>query len=69
MLKFFLVGWACIGVGYDQKCVRLGSEVVFENFEECSQYYDVISKDLYSRDETIELKFHCVSSGVLEDLL
>jgi hypothetical protein len=69
MLKFFLVGWACVGVGYDQKCVRLGSEVVFENFEECSQYYDVISKDLYSRDETIELKFHCVSSGVLEDLL
>lgn len=69
MLKFFLIGWACIGLGYDQKCVRLGSEVVFEDFEECAQYYDVISKDLYSRDETIELKFHCVSSGVLEDLL
>ena len=69
MLKFFLVGWACIGLGYDQKCVRLGSEVIFEDFEECAQYYDVISKDLYSRDETIELKFHCVSSGLLEDLL
>ena len=69
MLKFFLVGWVCIGLGYDQKCVRLGSEVVFEDFEECVQYYDVISKDLYSRDETIKLKFHCVSSGVLEDLL
>ena len=69
MLKFFLVGWVCIGLEYDQKCVRLGSEVVFEDFEECVQYYDVISKDLYSRDETIKLKFHCVSSGVLEDLL
>ena len=69
MLKFFLVGWVCIGLGYDQKCVRLSSEVVFEDFEECVQYYDVISKDLYSRDETIKLKFHCVSSGVLEDLL
>ena len=69
MLKFFLVGWVCIGVAIDQKCVRLGSEVVFEDYEECAQYYDVISKDLYSRDETIELKFHCVSSGVLEDLL
>ena len=69
MLKFFLVGWVCIGVGYDQKCVRVGSEVIFESFEECSQYYVVVSKDLYSRDETIEMKFHCVSSGVLEDLL
>jgi hypothetical protein len=69
MLKFFLVGWACVGIGYDQKCVRLGSEVIFESYEECAQYYDVISKDLYSRDESIELKFHCTSSGVLEDLL
>tara|TARA_R100001086_G_scaffold5511_1_gene3479 strand:- start:369 stop:578 length:210 start_codon:yes stop_codon:yes gene_type:complete len=69
MLKFFLVGWACIGIGYDQKCVRLGSEVIFESYEECAQYYDLISADLYSRDKTIEMKFHCVSSGVLEDLL
>ena len=69
MLKFFLVGWACIGIGYDQKCVRLGSEVVFESHEECAQYYDVVSTELYSRDETIDMKFHCVSSGVLEDLL
>ena len=69
MLKFFLVGWACIGIGYDQKCVRLGSEVIFESYEECAQYYEVISEDLLSRDETISMKFHCVSSGVLEDLL
>jgi len=69
VLKFFLVGWACVGLELDQKCVRLGSEVVFTSYEECSQYYDVISKDLYSRDETIVLNFTCVSSGLLEDLL
>ena len=69
MLKFFLVGWVCIGLAIDQKCVRVGSEVIFESYEECAQYYEVISEDLYSRDETIEMKFHCVSSGVLEDLL
>ena len=69
MLKFFLVGWACIGVGYDQNCVRLGSEVIFESYEECAQYYDVILEDLYGRDETLKMKFHCVSSGILEDLL
>jgi hypothetical protein len=69
MLKFFLVGWVCIGLGYDQKCVRVGSEVIFESFEECSQYYNVVSKDLYSRDETITMKFHCVSSGLIEDFL
>jgi len=69
MLKFFLVGWICIGVAIDQKCVRVGSEVIFESYEECAQYYDVVSEVLYSRDETITMKFHCVSSGVLEDLL
>ena len=69
MLKFFLVGWVCVGLAIDQKCVRVGSEVIFESYEECAQYYEVISEDLYSRDETIDMKFHCVSSGVLEDLL
>jgi len=69
MLKFFLVGWICIGVATEQKCVRVGSEVIFESFKECSQYYDVVSKVLYSRDETITMKFHCVSSGLIEDFL
>jgi len=63
MLKFFLVGWACIGLGYDQKCVRLGSEVIFE------EYYKLVATELTSRDETIKLQFTCASSGVLEDLL
>jgi len=69
MLKFFLVGWICIGVAVDQKCVRVGSEVIFESFAECSQYFDVVSEVLYSRDETITMKFHCVSSGLIEDFL
>ena len=69
MLKFFLVGWVCVGLAVDQKCVRVGSEVIFESFEECSQYYDVVSKVLSSRDETITMKFHCVSSGLVEDFL
>jgi len=69
MLKFFLIGWVCVGVAIDQKCVRVGSEVIFESYEECSQYYDVVSEVLYSRDETITMKFHCVSSGLIEDFL
>ena len=69
MLKFFLVGWACIGLGYDQKCVRLGSEVIFDSYEECNEYYQLVATELTSRDETIELQFNCASSGVLEDLL
>ena len=69
MLKFFLVGWACIGLDYDQKCVRLGSEVIFDTYEECNEYYQLVATDLTSRDETIKLKFSCASSGVLEDLL
>jgi hypothetical protein len=69
MLKLFLVGWACIGLGYDQKCVRLGSEVIFDTYEECNEYYQLVATELTSRDETIELKFSCTSSGVLEDLL
>jgi hypothetical protein len=69
MLKFFLVGWACIGLGYDQKCVRLGSEVIFDSYEECNEYYKLVGTELTSRDETIKLQFTCASSGVLEDLL
>ena len=69
MLKFFLIGWACIGVGIDQKCVRLGSEVIFQSYEECNQYYQLIANELVGRDETIKLQFTCASSGVLEDLL
>tara|TARA_R100001460_G_scaffold18555_4_gene39386 strand:- start:10 stop:219 length:210 start_codon:yes stop_codon:yes gene_type:complete len=69
MLKFFLLGWACVGIGIDQKCVRLGSEVNFTTYEECAQYFDVIQKELNSRDETVTMNFTCVSAGLLEDLL
>jgi len=56
MLKFFLIGWACIGAGIDQKCVRLGSEVIFSSYEECNQYYQLIANELVGRDETIKLQ-------------
>lgn len=69
MLKFFLLGWACVGIGIDQKCVRLGSEVSFTTYEECAQYFDVIQNELNSRDETVNMNFTCVSAGLLEDLL
>lgn len=69
MLKFILVGWACIGAGLDQKCVKLASEVIHNNYEDCSQYYNVIQDDLLSRDPSIILNFNCVQTGVLEDLL
>jgi len=69
MLKFFLLGFVCIGAGYDQKCVRVGSEVIFNTYEECAQYFDIVQKDITSRDETVAMNFTCVSSGVLEDLL
>mgnify|MGYP003119810580 CR=1 FL=1 len=69
MLKFFLLGFVCIGAGSDQKCVRVGSEVIFNNYEECAQYFDVVQKDVIARDKTVSMNFTCVSSGVLEDLL
>jgi len=69
MLKFFLLGFVCIGAGSDQKCVRVGSEVIFNNYEECAQYFDVVQKDITTRDKTVTMNFTCVSSGVLEDLL
>lgn len=69
MLKFFLVGWVCVGVaGIDQQCVRMGSEVVFPNYEECNEYYQTATHDL--RDlKTVEMNFTCVQAGLLEDIL
>jgi len=69
VLKWLLVGWACIGQGVEQKCVKLASEVIHDTYENCSQYYDVIQDDLLSRDNSIVLNFNCVQTGVLEDLL
>ena len=68
MLKFFLVGWVCIGTELDKQCVRMGSEVIFNTYEECNEYYQLARSDLSNIRDT-ELKFTCVQAGLLEDVL
>jgi hypothetical protein len=68
VLKFFLVGWVCIGTGLDKQCVRMGSEVIFDTYEECNEYYQLARSDLSNLKDT-ELKFTCVQAGLLEDVL
>jgi hypothetical protein len=68
VLKFFLVGWVCIGTGLDKQCVRMGSEVIFDTYQECNEYYQLARSDLSNLKDT-ELKFTCVQAGLLEDVL
>ena len=68
MLKFFLVGWVCIGTGLDKQCVRMGSEVIFDTYEECNEYYQLARSDLSNLKDT-ELKFTCVQAGLIEDVI
>jgi hypothetical protein len=68
MLKFFLIGWACVYSSTEKSCVRMGSEVVHNSLESCQQYYNLVLKDL-SKIEDVEMKLTCVGSGVLEDYL
>jgi len=67
MLKFFLVGWVCLGQGVDYKCVRMASEVVHPTYESCNEYYQLVATDLV--DTGAELNFSCVQAGLIEDLL
>ena len=68
MLKFFLVGWVCLGTpNVDYKCVRMASEVVHNTYESCNEYYQLIATDL--ADTGAELNFTCVEAGLLEDVL
>ena len=69
MLKFFLVGWACVGLVPDQTCVRMGSEVIFSSYEECNEYYGLVRDDTQDLNNTVTMKFTCVQAGLLEDLL
>ena len=46
MLKFFLVGWICIGLAENQKCIRVSSEINHPTFEECNSYYKAVREDL-----------------------
>lgn len=68
MLKFFLVGWVCLGTpNVDYQCVRMGSEVIFPDYQTCNEYFQLVKEDL--ADTGAELKFTCVQAGLLEDVL
>lgn len=68
MLKFFLVGWVCLGTpNVDYKCVRMASEVVHDTYESCNEYYQLVATDL--ADTGAELNFTCVQAGLIEDVL
>jgi hypothetical protein len=68
MLKFFLVGWACVSSGVGEQCVRMGSEVIHTSLESCQQHYELILKEI-SKNEGVTVSLNCVSSGVIEDYL
>ena len=68
MLKFFLIGWVCIGMGVDQKCIRVGSEINHSTFEECNNYYKMVREDLSDLEDEIIMNFFCVQAASLEDL-
>jgi len=67
MLKWLLVGWMCTGVGQEKVCLRMASEVIHDNFDQCDQYYGVISEEL--RAPNITLQFDCVQAYIVEDNL
>jgi len=66
LLKFFLVGWICLGQGVEQKCVRMGSQVIHDSYESCNDYFDVVRGEM-SDVEDLKLQFTCVQAGLLED--
>ena len=67
MLKWLLVGWMCTGVGQEQVCLRMASEVIHEEFDQGDQYYGVIAEAL--RAPNITLQFDCVQAYIVEDNL
>lgn len=68
MLKFFLVGWVCIGGVSNETCVRMGSEVIHSSYQECNQYYQTVTYKLQDLKD-VTLKFTCVEAGLIEDVL
>ena len=69
MLKWFLVGWVCVSVANEQKCLRMASEVSHPTLEECQQYYDVFHQEFQKRPLIKSVDFHCVQASILEDLI
>jgi|TARA_R100001460_G_scaffold52499_2_gene91352 hypothetical protein len=68
MLKFFLIGWACVSSSGQEQCIRVGSEVIHDTFESCQQHYGLILSEI-SKVEDVNMQLNCVSSGVIEDLM
>ena len=66
LVKWFLVGWICLGQGTEQKCVRMGSEIVNDSYETCNQYFQILREE-FSDVETLKMHFTCVNAGLLED--
>ena len=69
MLKFFLIGWVCIGTGIDQNCLRVASEVTHANYEDCNEYYQWVQDDLIDLTGYVSMSFNCVQAASLEDIL
>tara|TARA_R100000697_G_scaffold21647_1_gene29107 strand:- start:336 stop:545 length:210 start_codon:yes stop_codon:yes gene_type:complete len=69
MLKWFLVGWVCVSVATEQKCLRMASEVVHSSLEECQEYYGVFYEELTNNPIIKSIDFHCVEASILEDLI
>jgi hypothetical protein len=67
VLKWLLVGWVCTGVGQEQACLRMASEVIHEDLKSCKEYYKVIYNELNVPNVTVS--FDCVQAAVLEDVL
>lgn len=66
MLKWFLIGWVCLGQGVEQKCVRMASSIVHNSYEECNQFFETVREEM-NDVETLKLRFTCVEAGLLED--
>ena len=67
MLKWLLVGWVCTGVGQEEACLRMASEVIHNDLQSCKQYYGVVSEEL--NVPGVRASFDCVQAAVLEDAL
>ena len=69
MLKFFLVGFVCIGQGVEQECLRVASELNHSSFFECNDYFQMVQEDLSDLEGYITMNFTCVEAASLEDIL
>ena len=67
MLKWLLVGWVCTGVGQEEVCLRMASEVIHKDVESCKQYYQIAYDQL--NVPGVRVAFDCVQAAILEDNL